>query len=254
MTAPNQMREKLKKDLMDKISEYKELCDERDDIEEETGKTYSELCDEEDGGEYMGIVSKIADLEDEISRIFFEAKCYPLVVLKEEETKELQSFERRSKSYHNDKYFSELFSMSELHTEHRVKKIRTLLLPSYIDPQERSIYKEIIQCYVHGNFFACSALCRSLSECLAKRLITGSGLGEHITGENSHRKGKSILGILKEYTLVSLKVCDIYEKLYNETSDMLHMNKRIFKRNNQENRTVEHIRKLQALIKAFTRK
>ena len=242
--------ERIKHDLFEKISEYHDVLDERADIESDNpGVTDNGLCEIDD--EYACLSRKTILLEEEIEELMLETKYIPLMNLDEEQMKELGHFEASSNMAFDvniEKHLNGLLNVVKMEMRSRIKKIKPLRMTTFLDVKARAMYREIINCYIYGNLAASCALCRSLAEYLAKKLIDFKGLSDFIIGKERDNKGLSIQDILTEYRFVSDKTIEHYTEIYDRGSAILHGSSIV----KNENEILNLIRKLQVFIKEIT--
>lgn len=242
--------EKIKQELLEKIAEYHDVLRERADIENDNPEiTDTDLCEIDD--EYACLSRKTILLEEEIEKLMLETKYFPLMNLNEEQMRDLVLFERASNlsfEVNIEEHLYGLLQELSLKMQSRIRKIKPLRIYSFLDSKARGIYREIIKCYIYGNFIASCALCRPLVEYLVKKLIDYKGLGDFVVGKEKGSKKFSIQNILSEYKLVSPSVVSDYTDIYDKVSVVLHSNGLL----PNEEETFELIRKLQKFIKEIT--
>ena len=245
---PGVHAEEIKHDLFEKITEYYNIIEERDAVEEEIPPevSYNEFAESND--EYAGLCHREMLLQDEIDELMLETKYVPLMNLDEEQMKRLGKFEKLSNLNIEiiiEKHMDGLLNEMKIKMRSRIKKIKPLRTATFLDAKTRGIYHEIISCFIFGNLAASCALCRSLAEYLVLKLIDFKGYGDLITGKEKRKDGSGIQKILHEYKLISDKAIEHYTEIYDKGSDILHISSMV----KDENEVSDFIRKLQVFIK-----
>lgn len=242
--------ERIKHDLFEKISEYRSIFQERADIESDNPEvSETDLC--ESNFEYACLSRKTILLEEAIEKLMLETKYVPLMNLNEEQIKELGRFEGASNlafEANIEEHLDELLSVVRIEIRSRINKIKPLRMSTFLDAKARGFYREIINCYIFGNFAASCALCRALAEYLTKKLIEFEGYGDYLVGAEKDRKGMSLPDILAEYELAPEKTIGYLTKIYSIGSAILHGSGMA----KDEKEVMDLIRTLQIFIKEIT--
>ena len=247
-------KEELKKEILEKFSELRDVAEERDEIEENSGLSYMELRYKSNDTLYGELCHREMQLIDAIRGMLLDTKYAPLTGLTDEQIKELSFYADSTNlddSILREKIENNLnIMLLKLRGEikERERQVKPLYLTAHIDERNYELYRQVIKCYVYGTFEASCVLCRAIAEVIAKRLIEKKGYGDWLAGQKKELKRLSIAGILREKLLIDNKVVETYSKIARKADKILH------KKNEktEEKNALESIKLLQFFIKQVT--
>ena len=214
-------KEKIKKELFEKIQKHNELLAERDKREaeaDEDGISIAELC--EDSDEHAGLCSQILDLQDAIDEDMIDTKYAPLVSLSHDEIKRFDFHIKSSDlSLEQDKVIEKHldFKLKKFTGEikNRLRKIKTLRLPAApFDQRAYCLYGEVVSCFIYGVFQASCALCRAVAEFMVEEYMIRKGQGEALRQAKKWEKRK----VLAEFIRKTEELRQV-ERAYSEIGD-----------------------------------
>ncbi len=213
----------LKNEIFEKIYRYNQIIEEKSDIEgKNPDLTYPELFEKDD--EYAGMCVKETDLQDEVGALLLETKEFPLIGLSGGEIKELGFFKRSADlmfEQNINKYLKDESNRLEEGMKKRLKKIKPLLLKSYISPHVYHMYRQAIKCFVMGVHEASCSMCRAVVEKMVGNFIKNSEYSKEVSGPHRHKKGMSYPEMLSNLG-VNRKVVSNFNTIYNKTSKIIH--------------------------------
>lgn len=247
------MRDKIKKELLQKILERLQLAVKIEAAEKATGKPYEELRDLTIDG--MKVFDQSLKLFNDINSLLVETKYFPLTGLTDTEQKilnclleiiELDS-NKNSLEEEVEKFLDcELLSLKD-NMKERLKQVKTLLLTADINSRTNDLYREVIGCYVHGVFEAGCVLCRAIVEAIAKRYIEYKGYGNLLVGEEKQLKKLTVPGILREKLSIKKEIIETYSRITRKADRILHgRDEKV-----EEKDALEAIQLLQSFIEKF---
>ena len=247
--------EKIKNEVIRKIRELQEVCNERDEMEseaDEQGMAYAEL--KEENVEYACLCRREIVFRDEIDELIIDTKYAPLCFLTKRQIKDLDFFIESSNlgleseqmvqthlDYKLKKFTGEI--------KDRLKKVKPLcLITSPFDQRTYQLYDEIIRCYVLGAFQACCILSRATAEFMANNYIDRKGFGKWLTWRGKQGERLTTKQILSFKDLnTPRKIIDIYDRVGSKANHILHK----ANEKTEELDALHSIELLQSLIEAF---
>ncbi len=242
------LTDKIKKELFQKIEDWHLFNDKICQIEDE-------LSDEElnDNEEYQSLLSEQQELESAIRELMIDTKYLPLVGLLSEQKLDLDFF---AEGYHPDaeknieKGLEYILMNWKDGMKNRLSKVTPLnLTTTKISPHSRiyHLYQEAVRCYIFGAFEASSALCRAISETIAKKYIETTEYKDFLYGDKKPQKETMSIGKIMKKLSVNKKTIDLYYSIQGKADKILHCKEE----KTEEKEAYEIICELQNFIKKF---
>jgi len=246
--------DKIKKELLQKLLEYLNIISQIDGCAKATGKSLEELADLDlTVSDRIKPFDKSMKIYQDISSLLIETKYFPLTGLINAEQTILKVFLEFMESNKNgqeediEKFLDCELLMFKDNMKRRLTQVRTLLLTVDVDSRTKDLYREVINCYVHGDFEASCVLCRAIVEAIAKKYIEYKGYGNLLIGGGKQFKKLTVPGILTEKMSIQRETIKIYSKITRKADRILHERDE----KAEEKDALEAIQLLQSFIEKF---
>lgn len=220
--------EQIKKELAKRIVQLLKLAQELENVEKDTGLGFDELIESND--EYRDLSDKCSELHEEISSLLIDSKYFILTgaqTLAGIQLFDLLEFlDNKPERYNTERAVERRLDLKMLEMreglKRRLKQVSRIYLPEHINPAVQSFYKEIICCFVYGNFNSCCILCRAIIESMATKFIEHQGHGDLLSKDNVKAKKMSIQDILLNVLGTNKDIVVLYTKIERKANEILH--------------------------------
>ena len=204
-----QLKDELFKNLNKLNAVHEELYGERDLDEDES----------------EGLLVQEMDLSEEIERLLLQTRFFPLVAPASAEIKLLKMFKKVSR-YPDDieieRFLDQMMAEQREEIKKRVKKLQDKHIPAQVSPRIYHLYRQVINCYVNGNYDASCVLARAIAESIASAYVKRKGFGDLLHGKEKKSKSSSMQQVLREKCLMPTRILAVYSKITSKADNILH--------------------------------
>ncbi len=224
--------DKLKKELLSKINQWREINEEICEIESGSDLPIPDLF--EDNDNYAGLIIESMDLQDEISALLVDSKYAPLTMLSRSQIQDIDFFLQltdSSSEQNIEKHLEAQLLNTRDEMKKRIQQAPHLSLGFDIPPKIKNLYRQAIKCYVNGAYEASCVLSRTIAENIIR-----------IKCKDEYR---AIYDLLKKIHNPKLK--SLYEEIAKKANKILHESNE----KTEEKDALKAIKLLRLFIKNF---